>query len=197
MTGLSAQGDLDRRRRGAEAGFTLIELAVATAVLLLAVLLACDLLDESGRVLHHSVRRARDPWTLLAAELLRNDLRGTDTPLYYPPPPEAPKPPSRGTWQSGAMLLRTADDQVIWQRLPDGRLGRRVVGGGMRIYLQDVRDFRWQRLRGNAIEVWVRYHVSSPYLRQLAGSLPRSDPGEDHDLHLLVVARGTGEAQSW
>lgn len=170
-------------RRDAEAGFTLIELAVATVVLLLAVLLACDLLDESGRVLHHSVRRARDPWPLLAAELLRNDLRGTQPPA--------------GAMGSDLLRLHTADGEVVWQRDADGRLSRRVDGGPRRAYLQDVRGFRWYRHSGNTIEVWVRYHVSSPYLRQLAGSLPKPDPGENHDLHLLVVGRGGGWTQAW
>lgn len=170
-------------RRSSEAGFTLIELAVATVVLLLAVMLACDLLDESGRMLHHSVRRARDPWTLLAAELLRNDLRGTQPPA--------------GAMGSDLLRLHTADGEVVWQRNADGRLSRRVDGGPRRVYLQDVRGFRWYRHSGNAVEVWARYHVSSPYLRQLAGSLPKPDPGEDHDLHLLVVGRGGGWTQAW
>jgi prepilin-type N-terminal cleavage/methylation domain-containing protein len=182
------------RRR--EAGFTLLELVVATAVLLLAVLLACDLLSESGRLLHHSVRRARDPWTLLPAELLRNDLRGTATPLVLRPllPPELPP---LHAWQTRAMLLQTADGQVTWQRLPDGRVTRRAAGGVGRVYLQDAASFRWRLMEANAVEVWVRYHVSSPYLRQLAGGLPKSDPGEDHDLHLLVVARGNPGTQAW
>jgi hypothetical protein len=182
-------------RSSAESGFTLIELAIATVVLLLGVLLACHLFDESGRVLHHSVRRARDPYPLLAAELLRNDLRGAATVLA--PGSTEPSPVGvRQLWSP--MRLARADRTVttIWQRLPHGRFGRSAVGGGARVYLQDVREFWWQRLPGNAIEVSVRYHVSSPYLRQLAGGLPRPDPGEDHDLHLVVVARGSG-ARSW
>ena len=174
-----------RRRR--EAGFTLVELAVATLVLLFAVLLACDLLAESGRLLGHSARRARDPYPLLAAELLRNDLRGA----------APPAPGMSGMWEHGPLQLQTQEGLVIWQRDAAGRLARRVVGGNPRAYLQDVRSFRWRLLSGNAVEVWARYHVSSPYLRQLAGSLPRADPGEDQDLHLLVVARAGGWAPAW
>jgi len=47
------------------------------------------------------------------------------------------------------------------------------------------------------VEVRIRYHVSSPYLRQLNGSLPQSDPGKDEDLNVMVVARGGGMADQW
>jgi Prokaryotic N-terminal methylation motif len=170
--------------RRSEAGFTLVELAVATAVLLFAVLLACDLLDESGRLLHHSVRRARDPWTVLAAELLRNDLRSADPTKIVPlaPPPMFE--------ENRELQLRTADGVVVWDRTAAGELVRSIAAGPAHAYLRDVRSFRWRRLKGGGVEVWIRHHVSSPYLRQLAGSLPRSDPGEDLDLHVITVARG-------
>lgn len=170
------------RRPRPEAGFTLVELVVATVILLVAILLACELFAESGRLLHHSIRRARDPWTLIAAELLRNDLRADPGPalmvgLWYPQHPH------------DQLQLRVRDEIVVWFRSPRGELVRQV-NGTRHAYLHDVRSFRWRLLPGPATEVWVRFHVSSPYLRQLAGALPRSDPGEDQDLHLIVVNRG-------
>jgi hypothetical protein len=178
-----------RRSRRGEAGFTLIELAIATIVMLFAVLLACELLDESGRLLHHSVRRARDPWTLLAAELLRNDLRGAIAPT---------SPYGQGLWVPDQPLrLDTQDGLVVWGRGARGELVRASETGDAHAYLQDVRDFRWRTMGGGAVEVWARYHVSSPYLRQLAGSLPKADPGADEDLHVLVVARGGGGSSGW
>ena len=175
------------RRRGGESGFTLIELAVATAVLLLAVLLACELFAESGRLLHHSVRRARDPWMLIAGELLRNDLRGA----------APPAPLEIGLPQHGPLRLDTAiGEPVVWMLSGDRELVR-SVGGVERVYLQEVRRFYWRQVSRDAVEVWVRYHVSSPYLRQLAGSLPKSDAGADEELHLLVVVRGGGETDQW
>ncbi|HXT50131.1 MAG TPA: prepilin-type N-terminal cleavage/methylation domain-containing protein [Thermoanaerobaculia bacterium] len=172
-----------RATRKGEAGFTLIELAIATVVLLVAVLLACELLAESGRLLNHSARRARDPWPLLAAELLRNDLRAARPPGVID---------SRFTHLP--LELRIGDDRVVWKRSDDGYLTR--VGGGVeRAYIQDVRSFRWRPL-GSSFEVWVEHHTSSPYLHELAGSLPRSDPGQNVDLHLVVVSRGGG-ADQW
>jgi hypothetical protein len=194
----------ERAKRGAaprstgkgEAGFTLVELAIATVVLLVAVLLACELLAESGRLLHHSVRRARDPWPLLAAELLRNDLRGAD-------PPQIPREDWEprccwSSWFHSELPLRVGDDSVEWSRSGDGYLTR-TAGDIDRAYIQDVRSFRWRVQRGpvEVIEVWVSYRVSSPYLRQLAGSLPRTDPGEIVDLHLVEVARGGRPSDRW
>lgn len=183
---VGARGAARRGARSGEAGFTLIELAVATAVLLLAVLLACDLLDESGRMLQHSVRRAQDPWTLLAGELLRNDLRGASPPLGDPIICDHTLP----------LVLMTSDGPVIWSRSDDGKL-MRTAGGTEHAYLQNVRSFCWRTPGGGAVEVHVRYHVSSPYLRQMKGSLPQSDPGKDEDLNVLVVARGGGMADQW
>jgi type II secretory pathway component PulJ len=171
-----------RRCRRSEAGFTLLELAVATAVLLLAVLLACHLFDESGRLLQHSVRRARDPYTLVAAELLRNDLRASAPPGLIEP-----------EFVHWPLELVTDEGRVVWMRSDDGALVREA-NGVERAYIQQVRSFAWRPL-GNAVEVWVTYRTSSPYLRQLAGSLPKSDPGKDEDLHLLVVMRGGGTEQ--
>jgi hypothetical protein len=162
---------------GREAGFTLVELAVATLVLMLAVLLACDLLAESGRVLHHSVPRSRDPWTLLAAELLRNDLRGGSF-------------RSDSSWDRLRLTLE-GEGLVEWARESD-ELVRTVEHGRRFSYLRNVRDFRWDMHDGGAIEVRVRFRVSSPYLRQLAGSLPRSDPGQEQTLRVLIVSRGGG-----
>ena len=171
-------------RRQGQAGFTLVELVVATAVLLLVVLLACDLLDQSGRLLHHSVRRALDPSDLVAAELLRNDLRGSALPGVTDP-----------RFVHWPLELLTEDGKVVWMRSEDGVLVRRA-GGVEHGYVQQVRSFRWRQL-GDAVEVWVTYRVSSPYLRQLAGSLPKTDPGVDEDLHLLVVTRGGRAAEQW
>lgn len=176
------------RRQG---GFTVIELAVATFVLVLGVLLACDLFAESGRVLAHSVRRARDPWTLIAAELLRNDLRGAIAPV----PSAGP-----GVWSHEPMELDGAGTAVVWA-LDGSDLVRVPTDGIPRTYLHDVRSFRWRSLTAEAepgtgaTEVWIRYHVSSTYGRQLEGSMPHPDPGEDDDLHLLMVSRGGGAGE--
>ncbi len=185
--------------RAPQAGFTIVELAVATVVLLVAVLIVCDLLDESGRLLHHSVQRERDPWTLLAAELLRNDLRAGAA-----SPPLA-GPDAWSTSDEHLSLSLSSGGTVTWGAVGD-ELVRAPAGGNAHAYLQGVRSFRWRVLTlprppgalvaGSATEVSVRFHVSTPFLHQLAGSLPRTDPGEEQELHVLMVSRPSG-AQAW
>jgi prepilin-type N-terminal cleavage/methylation domain-containing protein len=167
-----------------QAGFTILELTVALVVLLVAVLMACDLLDESARLLHHSVRRARDPWTLLTTELLRNDLRG-GTPL--------PAGPGVGP----PLQLITDEGLVTWELGPRDELLRGVSGGPVRTLLRGVSGWQWRLLPGPAVEVELRLHLSSPYLRQAGGRLPRADPGEDITLHWLVVTRGGASSARW
>jgi hypothetical protein len=167
-------------RRNAERGFTVLELAVATLVLLVAVMIAADLLTESGRLLHHSARRARDPWPAFATERLRNDLRSART---YPPVIE---------WQDTPLVLESAGDSVVWGRGPEDELLRADGTEAPFALLRGVRRFRWRAPGGGALEVWITYEESSPFLSQLTGALPHSDPGREREIHLLVVGRGDG-----
>ena len=168
------------RRRG-ERGFTVPELVVATLVLLLALLLAADLLDESGRLLHHSVRRARDGNPLLAAELLRNDILGAHRPAA-----------TGGDWVRLPLDLVVPDvGLVTWRR--DGlELVRGVAGAGERRLLGGVYAFRWRTLpvaRGQdpAVEVEVELRTADPWGTHAGRGLPRADRGRVERLHWLVV----------
>jgi hypothetical protein len=150
---------------------------VATAVMLVGLLLACELLDESARLLHHSVRRARDPTTLLATEMLRNDLRGTQSLV-----------PTDGDWTSLPLFLEMpGTGQVTWW-YEDGGLLRSVDGGAGRRLLGSVREFRWRTLRSNVVEVEATVHESGNWGSHAGGGLVRADPGRDRRFHWLVVA---------
>ena len=177
------------RARAAEAGFTLVELAVATIVLMVALFIASEMLDQSGRLLQHSVRRAQDPYTLLARELLRNDVRGASAPSACVDEPGWP--------QHGELKLVDGLRLATWS-VDEGRLVRSETGGVARPFLAGVRSFTWKCYggpRGYLVEVDVRYLTSGLYLHQAAGSLPRSDPGEEHTLYVAMVARR--DAQEW
>jgi hypothetical protein len=166
-----------RGQRAGEAGFTLIELAVATVVMLLALLLACDLLDESGRLLAHSARRARDAQPLLATELLRNDLRAA---LPVVPP---------GLWSSDALELdRPTFGAATWQLAGD--VLERIAAEGGQPLLRGVAGWRWRALPGGAVEVEIRLRASGTWLSQARQGPPRADPGGEERILLLVAPRG-------
>ena len=168
----------DGRRRSGEGGFTLVELVVATAVLLLGLLLACDLLDESARLLHHSVRRAHDPATLHAGELLRNDLRGSSV------------VPASDGWVVGELVtVAPPTGAVVWRQAGDEL--RRRAGGHERVLLRRVRSFRWRDVGLGLVEVELELDRSGGWASPLAGALPHADAGGRERLR-LVIATGVG-----
>jgi prepilin-type N-terminal cleavage/methylation domain-containing protein len=166
------------RASAANAGFTLIELAVATAVMLVALLIACDLLQESGKLLHHSARRARDPLPLLATELLRNDLRAS-----------VPIPFADGLWNTGDPLpLQLPTGPVVWL-VKDGELIRGELVD-VRKLLRNVTLWRWRALPGGVIEVEMSQRAAGGWLTHSGPGLPRLDPGREERIVILVAGRG-------
>jgi prepilin-type N-terminal cleavage/methylation domain-containing protein len=168
--------DRRARRRGGQRGFSVLELVVAMAVMLFALLLACDLLDESGRLLHHSMRRARDPLPLLASELLRNDLR-------------AALPQREEDWTSGPLALEVpGEGLVVWHRRGEqlwrssGAVGRPRVGR--------VEGWRWRALPRGAVEVHIELAASGTWLAHSRAGLPRRDAARPEVLRILVAGRG-------
>ena len=175
-----AGGDRGAGRRG-ERGFTLLELAVATLVMLLALLLAADLLDESGRLLHHSVRRAREASPLLAAELLRNDVLAAHPPAS-----------TGGDWTRLQLDLAVPGVGVVTWRRDGLQLVREVAGSGERRLLDEVHGFRWRTLPGGpgrnpAVEVEIELRTADRWGAHAGRGLPRADRGRLERRHWLLV----------
>ena len=168
---------MGRERRAAQRGFSVLELVVAMAVMLVALLIACDLLDESARLLHHSTRRARDPLPLLATELLRNDLRAA-----RPPGPA-------GSWTSGPLALDVpGEGLVVWRRQGD-RLWR-AGGAADRPRLGGLAGWRWRALPHGAVEVRIELASSGLWLTHTRRGVPQRDAGRPEVLRILVASRG-------
>lgn len=166
------------RRGGGQRGFSVLELVVAMVVMLFALLLACDLLDESGRLLHHSMRRARDPLPQLAGELLRNDLR-------------AARPQPAGDWTSGPLALDVpGEGPVVWHRQGEQLWRDAGGGGGSRPRLGRLAGWRWRALPRGAIEVRIELAASGTWLLHSRPGLPRRDDARPEVLRILVASRG-------
>lgn len=125
---------MPRRQRTREQGFTLVEVAIATLVFLLVLLVTNGLLIESLRRFSLSGRELREPQELLALRLLREDLHAAATPI-----PSLPSDP---------LIARQADGFAVWQ-VVDHRLERRLyaLDGsdlGRRPMLDEMVSFRWQ-----------------------------------------------------
>ena len=145
--------------RPAERGFTLVELAVSTLLLLIVLAVAHGLLVESARILRASALRSLRPDDRLAVRLLRQDVLAS-----------APHSLALG-WSSLPLDLRSESGTTRWQR--DGELLSRRrftplgVDLGVRPMLDEVVVFRWRTLLPGLIEVEIvrRIETGSPELR--------------------------------
>lgn len=119
-----------------EAGFTLVEIAIAALLLMLGLLLAAQLLVESGQLLARAHARTLEQQPRLALELLRRDVRSALPPLAGP--------------EGDDLRLRHRDEIVIW-RLREGCLERATSSLGAsteppatRCVLPGVAHWQWQ-----------------------------------------------------
>jgi prepilin-type N-terminal cleavage/methylation domain-containing protein len=184
---LRAPAVVERRHR--QTGFTLLEVLIATAVLLVALLVVADLLDESGRLLHHSARRARDGNAILAGELLKNDLRSAVRPPLFIDEGGLPRAAAFDDWERRALLIPSAEGPVVWRRR--GQAVERVAQGTSRALLRGVTSFRWQALRGPtgvAVEVEVERTLAGSWSRHAAPTRAQLDrPRVEHERWLVPI----------
>lgn len=176
-----------RRQRG----FTLIELVVATAVMMLGLWLAADLLSESAKRLAVAGREMRQPLGTLTERLLRRDLQAAIGGGSTDP-----------TWSSAELGLVRPDGETIVYFLDAGELVRVAfdpAGGerGRRAVLRDVVDWRWRSAGEGLLEVELawRRELFSP--DRLATPRWRDRTLGIESFHLFVASRGGGRGLGW
>lgn len=145
-----------RRRAG---GFSVLELVVASLVLLVAVALAARLLQDVGMQIAWSGRKTLEVSPNLALEQLRTDLRGSFGTAD-----------SLGMWQGAPLAVQgSSTGYGIVYLIEDGQLLRRTTDPSgkveQRLVLDKVVDLRY-RINRNAVEIELEFLRMQPPLRR-------------------------------
>ncbi len=152
-----------RLPRRAERGFSLLELMIAVALMIVALALANELLIESQRRLAIGARAQLEPDDSLALRLLRDDLRAAAPIAGWSGPLDCRRPELTARWElTGETLQRRTFD------LDD-------VDRGARAMLDRVVAFRWRSIAspsssGGGVEVEIVRRRLEPGIALRAGS---------------------------
>lgn len=189
-----------RRGRGSAAGYTLVEMVVALAVLAVALALAAGLLREAAWTLAGAAREARAPLAPLAAATLRRDVRASAG--VAPHPLAIPGSP---VWLSDPLVLRGHPEGSVVYALEDDRLVRRVLppdGGAPRErdVLRDMTVWGWRLPAPGLVEVRVAFAPPAPpgglrHRRFLVGTT--AGGSGDHTVWLQAAPRARPRGGGW
>lgn len=174
-----------RRRTGrGERGSALVELLVASIVLMVALAVANGLLVECLRIFASSSRDLRQPDRALALRQLRLDLAAAD-PVGFEP-----------YWSGEDLALRGPDGWLRW-RLAGDRLVRESFDAdgepvGARPMLDGVVSFQWRAPARGLVEVEVLRRVPRGDSALRAGSSAWRAVDERLEAASVVVASRTG-----
>ena len=172
--------------RGVFAGFGLVELAVATALLLVGLLLASGLLLRSQITANRVVAELSDPQPSYATARLRRDLEGAVV-----------APASLFGWQSGRLEVVDGEgDRIAWEVVGTTLHRQRLDGGGdeevAQPVLQDVVGWRWRRAAPRLMDVEIRFRArdASGAVLLDARRTWRAAPIEKRRLLRVAIRRG-------
>lgn len=163
-------------RGGVESGFSVVELLISTAVMMVVMALATGLLLESQIQIARLQAEMRNPLPRYAVERLRHDLEGA-----------AAVPALLEGWRAGRLTV-VGDDgtQIVWLST-GGELHRILVAGdgtelSRQRILGDVTSWRWRRLGGSLVDIsfGVRLHraAGAPRVGVVSAMTPRSSVRE-------------------
>ncbi|MEM1247346.1 MAG: hypothetical protein AAGA81_15395 [Acidobacteriota bacterium] len=137
-------------RGRSDGGFTVVELLISAALLLLGIFLATQILLESQRLFLRTQRTLVAEETDFATQRLRTDLRTADF-------PSLPLLAVDGRWMTTTLTLRRGTGSIVWS-LEDGSLVRRELDAAgdvstERTLLQRLDSWRWRALTSSLVEV--------------------------------------------
>jgi hypothetical protein len=168
------------------AGFTLVETAVALVLLLLALALAADLLQETAQIFAYTAGEALDTPVPLAIARIRNDVLGSMGVV-----------PISGRDGLDGLVIQGPDRPILYERRGDG-LYRRVVPGEPALLWSGVTDWRCQVLPSGLVDLEVTYRRRAVPHSPLPG-LPaeRGAAMEEATQKMFLLPRGGGLAETW
>lgn len=139
--------------RSGRAGFGLVELLVATAVLMVGMLLATRLLLEAQVEMRLRTAELSNPSPRYAAERLRADLEGATGVLAL-----------SNEWRSAGMRAVAGDGQrVVWREGEQGLERTTVDAEGAvltrQVLLRELTSWRWRKLTSSLVDVHFSYRV--------------------------------------
>lgn len=173
-------------RRTGQSGFTLIELSVALVLLLLALALAADLLQETAQIFAYTSGEALDTPVPLAIARIRNDVQGATGVILIP-----------GRKGLDGLLLQGLDRPVLYERR-GGALYRRVVPGEPAILWQGVTDWRCQVLPSGLVDLEVTYRRRAVPRSPLPGLPAERGPAMEEAVQkMYLLPRGGGLPETW
>ena len=186
------------RRLGRSAGFSLIEMLISLVLLMVALFLAADLIQEAGTLLVDTAREVPDSPASLVLSRLRADIMaasGVDSPLGWSPGPldlSGRFPEVKGIEVRAVRYER--DGETLYRSLFD-ESGYPLVDQA--VVWRGITDWEWRRW-GAMVEVDVSYRrFAVP--RSPLPNLPRYRGPRSETVHenLLVVPRGRGLGYRW
>jgi prepilin-type N-terminal cleavage/methylation domain-containing protein len=153
-----------RRQRG----FTLIELVVSTAILMLVMLIALQMLAEAGRLFSSAQVELTEPSVRLATQWLRRDIQGASAlgRLAF-------------LATSGPLELRGHQEGTIRYERVGANLDRVTVAVdgreiGRRTVLRGVSGWQWRALNSGLVEVEIVYQRRAHTQSRRPGGSPSS-----------------------
>ena len=181
---MTATASETSRNREPNGGFTLVELTIASLLLLIALALATSLFLESLRVFGAAGLRVTDPLPELASIRLRRDLRGATSPTPVPVP----------VWRTGVLTVDRPDGSTVQWSLEGDRLVRIAAGPEgpvARALLDRVAAWRWRAWPQHTYEVEIAFvRIAPTFVSATSGR--RADPELDW-IRLRATTRGGGE----
>ncbi len=176
----------ERRPRSKAAGFSLVELLVALAILLIALSIAAEIGIRARALLARSVRDARRPPIAATLARIRDDIAQAER---FDP---AAADPIWG-WTFDPLVLRSSSGTVIY-RVAGSTLERATVDStgreaGRLDLVRDGASWRWRAFGDSLVEISVGY-LAEPGAPGAAGRVVRRES-------LRVALRGAPGRWGW